>query len=164
MSTTNQNRCTATKLVRGEGCGNQTNRGAASCAPIEPETNCAVADLRPMVARLARVGRPAPVGGHRRRGGLRRCSRAGAVRRGRRRGTRRGSGGLGVPAAVIPIVVGVFRPGVVVPIVIDVFGMDHLAAPVGGAVLGTLGAEVLGWGSGDRRRTEKSCAPCWRGM
>src|SRR5437016_14644617 len=76
MSTTNQNRCTATKLVRGEGCGNQTNRGAASCAPIEPETNCAVADLRPLVARLARVGRPAPVGGHRRRGGLRRCSRA----------------------------------------------------------------------------------------
>src|SRR5438034_4497931 len=58
--------------------------------------------------------------------------------RGRRRGTRRGSGGLGVPAAVIPIVVGVFRPGVVVPIVIDVFGMDHLAAPVGAAVLGTL--------------------------
>ncbi len=57
----------------------------------------------------------------------------------RRRGARRRHRGLGIPTAVVPIVVGVFRPAVVVPIVIDVFGMDHLAAPVGGAVLGTLG-------------------------
>src|SRR3989441_394984 len=122
--------------------GAETRRGAAALRPYTTgDFKLEAIYLRPVIARLARIRRLAPVRRNGRRGGVRRGRRTIAMRRHGRRGARRGSGRVGIPGTIVAIVIGVFWLGAVVAIVIDVLGVDDFAADVGGAVLGPLRVE-----------------------
>src|SRR5256885_3172969 len=120
----------------------ETRRGAAALRPYTTaDFKLEAIYLRPVIARLARIRRLAPVRRNGRRSRVRRGRRTFAMRRHGRRGALRGSGRVGIPAAIVAIVIGVFCLGTVVAIVVDVLGVDYLATPVGGSVLGPLRVE-----------------------
>src|SRR5438552_2763692 len=122
--------------------GAETRRGAAALRPYTAgDFKLEAIYLRPVIARLARIRRLAPVRRNGRRSRVRRGRRTFAMRRHGRRGALRGSGRVGIPAAIVAIVIGVFCLGTVVAIVVDVLGVDYLATPVGGSVLGPLRVE-----------------------
>src|SRR2546422_3133728 len=122
--------------------GAETRRGAAALRPYTTgDFKLEAIYLRPVIARLARIRRLAPVRRNGRRSRVRRGRRTFAMRRHGRRGALRGSGRVRIPAAIVAIVIGVFCLGTVVAIVVDVLGVDYLATPVGGSVLGPLGVE-----------------------
>src|SRR5437870_2900503 len=109
--------------------GAETRRGAAALRPYTTgDFKLEAIYLRPVIARLARIRRLAPVRRNGRRSRVRRGRRTFAVRRHGRRGALRGSGRVRIPAAIVAIVV-------------DVLGVDYLATPVGGSVLGPLRVE-----------------------
>src|SRR3989475_11205400 len=134
---------TGTKLALGWGRRGRRKRVGAQrcCAPTQQYSQLGATYLRPVIARLARIRRLAPVRRNGRRGGVRRGRRTFAMRRHGRRGALRGSGRVGIPAAIVAIVIGVFCLGTVVANVVDVLGVDYLATPVGGSVLGPLRVE-----------------------
>src|SRR5213594_1796457 len=114
---------TGTKLALDGGA--ETRRGAAALRPYTAgDFKLEAIYLRPVIARLARIRRLAPVRRNGRRSRVRRGRRTFAMRRHGRRGALRGSGRVGIPAAIVAIVIGVFCLGTVVAIVVDVLGVD----------------------------------------
>src|SRR3989441_8849468 len=125
---------TGTKLALGWGRRGRRKRVGAQrcCAPTQQYSQLGATYLRPVIARLARIRRLAPVRRNGRRGGVRRGRRTIAMRRHGRRGARRGSGRVGIPGTILASLSADFWVGGVVAFCIDLPGVDGLAAARGG--------------------------------
>src|SRR5438093_5670674 len=100
--------------------GAETRRGAAALRPYTAgDFKLEAIYLRPVIARLARIRRLAPVRRNGRRSRARRGRRTFAMRPHGPRGGLRASGRGGIAAAIVAVVIGFFWLGTVVAVVVD---------------------------------------------
>src|SRR5437899_13020423 len=92
--------------------GAETRRGAAALRPYTAgDFKLEAIYLRPVIARLARIRRLAPVRRNGRRSGVRRGRRSFAMRRHGRRGPLGGRRRDGMPRAIVAVLTGCFGLG-----------------------------------------------------